>query len=93
MAQSEHLTRICKALSLIPSPREVKKGRREEKGGEERKEERAKEGRQLRLGLLDLTKSVLAALTRTFESWTTSPSPTPWPFIPVFCGTQQHLLN
>lgn len=55
MAEPEHLTRMCTALGLIPTPQEVKKGRREGKGGEERKEERTKEGRQLSLGLLDLT--------------------------------------
>lgn len=54
MAEPEHLTRMCKALGLIPTPQEVKKGRRQGKGGEERKE-RAKEGRQLSLGLLDFT--------------------------------------
>lgn len=54
MAEPEHLTRMCKALGLIPTPQEVKKGSRQGKGGEERKE-RAKEGRQLSLGLLDFT--------------------------------------
>lgn len=54
VAEHEHLTRMCKALGLIPTPQEVKKGRRQGKGGEERKE-RAKEGRQLSLGLLDFT--------------------------------------
>lgn len=44
MVESEHLTRICKALSLIPSPRgkERKERRKEERKG--KKKGQRKEG-------------------------------------------------
>lgn len=66
--------RIRKALGFIPAPPKRKKGRRKRRNRKE--EEGTREGRWLSLGLCELTSL----------AWIASPSPTSWPFIPVFCG-------